>query len=91
MKVFFFTVDSKFGPDVSLNEYIQTVVELRGTKAMCNEGGCGACIVSVIAACPPDYVHKISAVNSLSDHKIILFTIQTYFSHQYITVGKVQG
>lgn len=59
--------DGKFGPDVSLNEYIRTVAELRGTKAMCQEGGCGACIVAVRAALPPTNEVKLFSVNSVSN------------------------
>ncbi|XP_047998047.1 xanthine dehydrogenase-like [Leguminivora glycinivorella] len=57
-------VNGKFGPDVSLNEYIRNVADLRGTKAMCQEGGCGACVVSVRAAMPPTQEMKTFAVNS---------------------------
>ncbi|KAJ8720088.1 hypothetical protein PYW07_012131 [Mythimna separata] len=59
-----YEVNGKFGPDVSLNEFIRTVAELRGTKAMCHEGGCGACIVAVRAAFPPTNEVKTFAVNS---------------------------
>ncbi|XP_061376829.1 uncharacterized protein LOC116770815 [Danaus plexippus] len=57
-------VDGRFGPDVSLNEYIRNVADLRGTKTMCQEGGCGACIVAVKAALPPTHEVKIFSVNS---------------------------
>ena len=43
---------------MSLLFYIREYVGLRGTKAMCHEGGCGACIVSVT------YKDKTIAVNS---------------------------
>ncbi|XP_045773994.1 indole-3-acetaldehyde oxidase-like [Maniola jurtina] len=57
-------VDGKFGPDVTLNEYIRNVAHLRGTKAMCREGGCGACVVNVQTALPPSNEIKTFAVNS---------------------------
>ncbi|KAJ0176239.1 hypothetical protein K1T71_008413 [Dendrolimus kikuchii] len=57
-------VKGEFGPDVSLNEYIRNVLDLRGTKAMCHEGGCGACIVAVKAAVPPANTMRTFAVNS---------------------------
>ncbi|PZC82144.1 hypothetical protein B5X24_HaOG210952 [Helicoverpa armigera] len=59
-----YKVDGKFGPDVSLNEYIRSEAGLRGTKAMCHEGGCGACVVAARAALPPDNQLKTFAVNS---------------------------
>ncbi|XP_075976918.1 xanthine dehydrogenase-like [Anticarsia gemmatalis] len=59
-----YEVGGKYGPDVSLNEYIRNVAELRGTKAMCHEGGCGACIVTVRAPMPPNNAIKTFAVNS---------------------------
>ncbi|XP_028167400.1 xanthine dehydrogenase-like [Ostrinia furnacalis] len=33
---------------VTLLDYLRDYLELRGTKYMCREGGCGACIVSVV-------------------------------------------
>ena len=59
--------DGKYGPDVSLNEFIRTVADLRGTKAMCQEGGCGACIVSIQAALPPTNELRTFSVNSVSN------------------------
>jgi len=44
--------------DMSLNVYIRDCVKLRGTKAMCHEGGCGACIVAA------EIKGQILAVNS---------------------------
>ncbi|KAF5294779.1 hypothetical protein FQA39_LY00263 [Lamprigera yunnana] len=32
-------------PDTNLNDYLRRILNLTGTKAMCFEGGCGACIV----------------------------------------------
>ncbi|KAK9885680.1 hypothetical protein WA026_012444 [Henosepilachna vigintioctopunctata] len=34
-------------PATSLNEYLRDKMILRGTKKMCYEGGCGACLVAV--------------------------------------------
>lgn len=65
-KTFCFSVDGKFGPDVTLNEYIRNEANLKGTKYMCNEGGCGVCVVSVQAALPPTQENKTFAVNSVS-------------------------
>ncbi|KAM3955308.1 aldehyde oxidase 2 [Aphomia sociella] len=59
-----YEANGKHGPDVSLNEYIRTVADLRGTKVMCQEGGCGACVVAVRASLPPTNEVKIFSVNS---------------------------
>ncbi|KAJ2951443.1 hypothetical protein O0L34_g13596 [Tuta absoluta] len=59
-----YKVGGRYGPDVSLNEYIRNVADLRGTKAMCLEGGCGACVVTVTAAVAPDDEIRTFAVNS---------------------------
>ncbi|XP_066582260.1 uncharacterized protein [Prorops nasuta] len=41
-----YKVSSKTPPSTSLNVYIREKARLKGTKAMCHEGGCGVCIVA---------------------------------------------
>ncbi|XP_047997536.1 probable aldehyde oxidase 4 [Leguminivora glycinivorella] len=53
------SVGCETSSDLSLLEYLRVRCELRGTKYMCREGGCGACVV---AAATPGA--KIGAVNS---------------------------
>ncbi|XP_068627637.1 uncharacterized protein [Battus philenor] len=59
-----YEADGRYVPDFSLNEFIRTVADLRGTKAMCHEGGCGACVVAVRAPSQNSSELKIFAVNS---------------------------
>lgn len=62
-----FSVNAKtIGIDTSLNTFIRTKAQLSGTKFMCSEGGCGACIVSVRGIHPVTKENKIWAVNSVS-------------------------
>ncbi|KAJ2951526.1 hypothetical protein O0L34_g13677 [Tuta absoluta] len=42
------SVGSEISSDVTLLDYIREYAELRGTKYLCREGGCGACIVSAV-------------------------------------------
>ena len=40
-------VNSSSPSDLSLNDFIREKCNLRGTKVMCREGGCGCCLVGV--------------------------------------------
>ncbi|CAG9582950.1 unnamed protein product [Danaus chrysippus] len=43
-----FRVGNEVSSSTTLLEYLRRHLELRGTKYMCLEGGCGACIVNVV-------------------------------------------
>lgn len=58
--------------DTSLNDYIRNHLNKRGTKYMCKEGGCGACIVAVTVADPH---HRMFSVNSVSSVFLIRIII----------------
>ncbi|XP_065222148.1 xanthine dehydrogenase/oxidase-like [Planococcus citri] len=58
------TVDTNVPPETSLNEYIRNYANLKGTKSMCLEGGCGACIVAVERPNPKTGEEEVFAVNS---------------------------
>lgn len=51
--------------DLTLADYIRQNLELRGTKYMCREAGCGACIVSVVK-CPGGPVEAVNSVRLIS-------------------------
>ncbi|XP_073946531.1 uncharacterized protein [Choristoneura fumiferana] len=40
------SVGNEVSSDVSLLDYLRIGIELRGTKYMCREGGCGTCVVA---------------------------------------------
>lgn len=53
-------------PQTSLNDYLRKNLHLTGTKSMCYEGGCGACIVAVRIKDPTSGNYRVHAVNSVS-------------------------
>ena len=69
--VLFFLVtvtNGQIPPTLSLARYLRSHLGLTGTKIMCNQAGCGACIVT--AYVPDDTNekgYKTISVNSVSD------------------------
>lgn len=53
-------------PKTTLLQYLRDFDHLKGTKYMCLEGGCGACIVSVTAKHPITKRNITFAVNSVN-------------------------
>ncbi|XP_039757164.1 indole-3-acetaldehyde oxidase-like isoform X3 [Pararge aegeria] len=72
---------SEVSPSTTLNDFLRNTIGLVGTKAMCHEGGCGVCVVSVAKAHPGTNEKHVLAVNSclvhiLSCHEWDITTIE---------------
>lgn len=74
-------VAGEVSPDMSLNTYLRTRLCLTGTKFMCQEGGCGCCIVTIQGLQPVTQEPFTLAINSclflvLSCHGLSITTIE---------------
>lgn len=69
---------SKVTPQTTLNTFLRDYLHLTGTKRMCVEGGCGACIVSVNRINPVTGKHETFSINSASSQKYSFRNLTKY-------------
>ncbi|XP_070499176.1 xanthine dehydrogenase-like [Chironomus tepperi] len=78
-----FSANSTFVPiDTTLNSFIRNHAKLTGTKFMCLEGGCGACIVTLCGIHPVTKEKHSWAVNSC---------LQNVYSCNGLDITTVEG
>ncbi|XP_075977021.1 uncharacterized protein LOC142977165 [Anticarsia gemmatalis] len=72
------SVGHEVDSDTSLNDYIRINLNRRGTKYMCKEGGCGACVVAVTVRDPHKRTFSVNSclVSVTSCHNWEVTTIE---------------
>ena len=63
---------NEYDPATSLNHYLRATGVSRGTKQMCNEGGCGVCLVTATLYDPFTKSYTVHTVNSVGSWTILL-------------------
>lgn len=71
--------------DVTVLDYVRNVLELRGTKYMCRQAGCGACIVAVKKP-GATVLQAINSVTNRSNLDIFYFNTNTFSLPWFSTI-----
>ena len=80
-------VHEQYDASYTLAEYLREQAGLKGTKVMCREGGCGACVVTATYYDLVERKECTHAINSVSNFKIDLNQViktKDYFSHRIV-------
>ena len=60
-------------PSATLNQWLRCQPHLKGTKQMCNEGGCGACVVAITQMDLTSNCKRTISVNSVGNKRKLEF------------------
>ncbi|XP_026741696.1 probable aldehyde oxidase 4 [Trichoplusia ni] len=70
------SVGCEVSSDVTLLDYVRDKIGLKGTKYMCREAGCGACVLSVRRGDTPSYGVNSCMMSVTSCHGLDITTIE---------------
>ncbi|XP_078070968.1 uncharacterized protein LOC144495034 isoform X2 [Mustelus asterias] len=71
-------------PQITLAEYLRSILHLCGTKTMCHEGGCGCCVVVIEYDDPMKPERRV--VKSMNSCLFPIGSLLSLKNHQVITV-----